>query len=716
MPSNFTFLADQWPALHEDATATEANIYTAPRTCAFYARRTLEKMTKWIYAHDSYLRMPYQDNLAALIHEPTFKDTLAPGLFPDVKLIHNLAVHSDTNINAHDALNVTRCLHHVVGWMAKSYTTTGVTVDTFDESLVPRPTDPSLADRTAEQLETLQESLADKDRAFDESQAKLTDTEEKLRELQAEIQRIKAENQRTIQDENYSEAETRDLFIDLMLREAGWDPHGENVAEYPVVGMPRADGSRTGNGFVDYVLWGDDGLPLAVVEAKKTKVGAAVGQRQAELYADCLEKMTGQRPVIFYTNGYETHLWDDTRYGPREVQGFYTKDELQLMINRRTSRQDIATATVNRAIIDRYYHEEAARRILESYGNENTREALVVMATGAGKTRLSIATVEILMKRNWLRRVLFLADRTALLNQAKREFNKHLPHATLVNLVEEKDDENARVVFSTYPTMMNLIDDTRKDGKRRYGVGHFDLIIIDEAHRSVYQKFRAIFDYFDSLLLGLTATPRSEVDRDTYGLFNLETGNPTFAYELDQAISDEFLVGFKAMSVPLKFQREGVKYADLPDDEKAEYEEKFYDDETGDVPSKIEAAALNKWLFNQDTVDKVLKKLMEDGQTVEGGDRIGKTIIFAKNHDHAEYIVARFNANYPTQAGKTCRVIDHHVKYAQSLINDFYVADKTPYIAVSVDMMDTGIDVPEILNLVFFKLVRFLERVLKLHL
>ena len=707
--SNFAFLAEEWAALHEDAAAAESSIHSAPRTTAFYARRTLEKMAKWLYAHDSYLRMPYQDNLAALIHEQTFKDTLAPGLFPHVKLIHklgNLAVHSDTKINSTDALQVTRCLHHVVGWMAKSYTRGGVTVDKFDESIVPRPTDPKLLDRTADQLEQLQESLADKDRAFDESQAKLADTEEQLEQLQAEIKRIKAENAKTIQDENYSETQTRDLFIDLMLREAGWDPKGESVEEYPVVGMPKKDGSRTGNGFVDYVLWGDDGLPLAVVEAKKTKVNSTVGQRQAELYADCLEQMTGQRPVIFHTNGYETWIWDDSRYPPREVQGFYSKDELQLVINRRTSRTSIADAKPNPTIVDRYYHTEAITRVMETYQNDNSRDALLVMATGTGKTRLSIATVELLMKHNWVRRVLFLADRTALLNQAKRAFNKHLPNATLVNLVEEKSDENSRVVFSTYPTIMNLIDATKNDGERRYGVGHFDLIIIDEAHRSVYQKYRAIFEYFDSLLLGLTATPRDEVDRDTYSLFNLETGNPTYAYELDQAISDDYLVGFKAMSVPLKFQREGIKYDDLSDEEKEEYEEKFYDDETGTWPDSIESPAVNKWLFNEDTVDKVLRKLMEDGQKVEGGDRIGKTIIFAKNHKHAEYIAERFNKNYPKTAGKSLRVIDNHVKYAQSLIDDFYVADKPPYIVVSVDMMDTGIDVPEILNLVFFKIVR----------
>jgi type I restriction enzyme R subunit len=470
--------------------------------------------------------------------------------------------------------------------------------------------------------------------------------------------------------------------------------------------MPKKDGSRTGEGYVDYVLWGDDGLPLAVVEAKKTRKNADVGQRQAELYADCLEQMTGQRPIIFYTNGYETWLWDDNRYPPRPVQGFFDKDQLQLMINRRTSIGPITKATMNRSICDRYYHEEAIQRIMECYADDNARQALVVMATGSGKTRLSIATVEILMKHNWVKRVLFLADRTALLNQAKRNFNKHLPNATLANLVDIKDDEDARVVFSTYPSMMNQIDESSKDGVKKYGVGHFDLIIIDEAHRSVYQKYGAIFDYFDAMLLGLTATPREEVDRDTYGLFGLEQGNPTYAYDLDQAISDKYLVGFRALSVPLRFQREGIKYNDLSDEEQEQYEEKFFDDETGQLPDEIGAGAMNRWLFNESTVDHVLKKLMEDGQKVEGGDRIGKTIIFAKNQKHARFIKERFDVHYPRNAGKDCRVIHSDVKYVQSLIDDFSISDKPPMIAVSVDMMDTGIDVPEVLNLVFFKLVR----------
>jgi type I restriction enzyme R subunit len=343
---------------------------------------------------------------------------------------------------------------------------------------------------------------------------------------------------------------------------------------------------------------------------------------------------------------------------------------------------------------------------MERFQSERARAALLVMATGTGKTRVSAAVADMLMRANWVRRTLFLADRIALVNQAKNAFNAHLPHATLGNLVTEKEDAGSRIMFSTYHTMMRLIDETRREGGRRFGANYFDLIVIDEAHRSVYQKFKAIFEYYDALLLGLTATPKAELDRNTYHLFALEDNVPTYAYELDQAVADQFLVPPRAVSVPLRFPRMGIKYDELSDEEKEEYEATFLDEESGLFPREIDAAALNQWLFNEDTVDKALAYLMEHGLKIEGGDRIGKTIIFAKNHLHAEFIVRRFDRNYPHLAGKCCRVIDNQVAYAQSLIDDFTVAGKDPMIAVSVDMLDTGIDVPEVVNLVFFKRVR----------
>ena len=553
--------------------------------------------------------------------------------------------------------------------------------------------------KTQEQLQQLGTQLRERDEKLTALLSDRTALDEELKRLREEVAAAKKANAATPDAHDYSEAETRDYFIDLLLKEAGWALDQPRDREFEVTGMPNTQEK----GFVDYVLWGDDGKPLAIIEAKRTKRDPRVGQRQAELYADCLEKMFGQRPVIFYSNGYEHWLWDDANYPPRAVQGFYKKAELELMIQRRTTRKPLGEAEISSTIVERYYQTRAIRRIGEAFEKDKDRKTLVVMATGAGKTRTVIALSDLLMRCNWAKRVLFLADRVALVNQAVNAFKKFLPEASPVNLVTDKNAEG-RVFVSTYPTMMGLIDES-KDGQRRFGPGHFDLIIIDEAHRSVYQKYRAIFDYFDSLLVGLTATPRDEIDRDTYGLFDLEKGVPTDAYDLADAVGDKFLVPSKAVSVPLKFQRQGIRYDDLSEEEKEEWDAKEWS-EDGDTPDFVEAEAVNKWLFNIDTVDKVLAHLMTHGLKVAGGDRLGKTILFAKNQAHADFIQERFDKNYPHLAGKFARVITFKTEYAQSLIDDFSQKEKMPHLAISVDMLDTGIDVPEVVNLVFFKLVR----------
>jgi type I restriction enzyme R subunit len=439
------------------------------------------------------------------------------------------------------------------------------------------------------------------------------------------------------------------------------------------------------------------------VEAKRTRRDPREGKQQAKLYADCLEARFGQRPAIFYSNGYDHWIWDDQRYPPRPVQGFYKKAELELLIQRRTTRKILAAAEINEDIVGRYYQKRSIRRIGEALERDHERKALVVMATGAGKTRTVIALADLLMRCNWAKRILFLADRVALFNQAAGAFKKFLPDAPPVNLVTEMDTEG-RVYVLTYPTMMGLIDEAQ-NGQRRFGVGHFDLVVIDEAHRSVFQKYRAIFDYFDSLLVGLTATPKDEVARNTYELFSLENGVSTDVYGLDEAVKDGFLVPPKAVSVPTQFQREGITYADLTEDEKDQWDELEWN-EDGTVPDRVESEAVGKWLFNKNTVDQVLEHLMTHGLCVAGGDRLGKTILFAKNQAHADFIAERFDANYPRMKGEFARVITFKVEYAQSLIDAFSIKDKAPHLALSVDMLDTGIDVPEVVNLVFFKVVR----------
>ncbi|MCX4177669.1 MULTISPECIES: DEAD/DEAH box helicase family protein [Paraburkholderia] len=700
--SNFAFLRNEWSLLFESAVKAEGMVNADARTSCFYARRTLELTVAWLYKHDKSFRLPYQDHLSALIHEPSFRQVVGDALFTKTKLIKdlgNFAVHSTRKVLPTDALTATRELFHVCYWLARTYgqqsrPDPGLR---FSPDLLPKAS--AAAPQTLDQLQKLEAQLHERDEKLSALLSDKAALDEELKKLREEFATAKKANSTQPDTHDYSEAETRDYFIDLLLKEAGWELNETKNFEIEVTGMPNAEGQ----GYVDYVLWGDDGKPLALVEAKRTRKDATVGQQQAKLYADCLEQMYGQRPIIFYSNGYEHWLWDDVSYPPRAVQGFFKKPELELLIQRRLSRKTLTDAVINADIIERYYQSRAVRRISESFETERQRKALVVMATGAGKTRTVIALADLLMRSNWVKRVLFLADRVALVNQAVKAFKMYLPDSSPVNLVTEKDAEG-RVFVSTYPTMMGLIDDA-SDGHRRFGVGHFDLVIIDEAHRSVYQKYRTIFEYFDSLLVGLTATPKDEIDHNTYGLFDLEAGVPTDAYALDAAVADEYLVPPKAVSVPLKFQRDGIKYIDLSDDEQEQWDALEWN-EDGTTPDTVDAAALNKWLFNIDTVDKVLVHLMTKGQKVAGGDRLGKTIIFAKNSDHAEFIATRFNANYPHYKGHFARVVTYKTEYAQTLIEDFSNKEKPPHIAISVDMLDTGIDVPEVVNLVFFKVVR----------
>jgi type I restriction enzyme R subunit len=539
-------------------------------------------------------------------------------------------------------------------------------------------------------------------------EAEFRQTIELNRKLQAELDTIRAVKEKHIQESppiDPNEAITRRVYIDLLLRDAGWDPHGPNVAEYPVRHMPTGDGKNNGPGKVDYVLWGDDGKPLALVEAKRTGRDPTVGANQAKLYADSLEKMHGQRPVIFFSNGFETWIWDDTQYARRPIHGFYKKSELELMIQRRTTKQNLETTPIDPAIVERYYQIEAIRSIGKVLENKG-REALVVMATGTGKTRTAAALVEMMSTAGWVKRVLFLADRTALVYQARNAFTNHVSKLPNVDLTREKDNLTARVVFSTYQTMINQIDNEYDGEHRHFGVGHFDLVIFDEIHRSVYNKYRAIFDYFDGIRIGLTATPKNEGDRDTYHLFGLEPNNPTYAYELEQAVKDKFLVPYKGIPVPTKFHRQGIRYDELTPEEQKEYEAELSDPLTGEFPDEVDAAALNVWLFNKDTTNRVLAHLMENGIRVAGGDRLGKTIIFARSHKHAKFIEECFNKQYPHLKGEFCKVIDNYEEYAYDILKKFSEKEGTPHIAVSVDMLDTGIDVPEVVNLVFYKPIR----------
>ncbi len=697
---NFDFLNGRQEFSLFAASAVEAEkvFATSSAMCVIGCRKALELAVKWVYTVDNGIQAPYKDNLSALIHEYTFKKQLPPLLFGKIKGIvafGNMAVHTGKTVPPAFAVQSLKSLFEFIQWVDYSYGS-DYQVRTFDAQRIPK-THVSLDMQKIRAQESL---LGEKD-------AEIERLRQQLAELADKYTGAKERNRqsRTITMEDLSEFSTRKIYIDAMLLGMDWElegPDSDVSQEYEVEGMAGVPGQK---GYADYVLWGRDGKPLAVVEAKKACKDPNTGRTQAKLYADCLELRFGQRPVMFTTNGFDTFFWDDKGGPQRKVSRIFSKTDLERIIERRTSRLPLESITISNAITDRYYQQAAIRSVCEEI-SRGVRKHLLVMATGTGKTRTAASLVDVLSRGHHITNVLFLADRTALVSQAKDDFKTYLPNMSLCNLCANKDDASARIVFSTYPTIMNAIDrEKSKDGGMLFSPAHFDLIVIDESHRSIFKKYRAIFEYFDAILLGLTATPKTEVARNTYEFFELENGVPTYAYDYDTAVhQDHVLVPYYNYEVTTKFLSEGITYEELSDEDKERYEDDFTED--GVMPDSIPSQALNDFVFNQKTVDLVLQDLMERGIMVNGGERIGKTIIFAQNKRHAEFILERFNKLYPQYHGTWASRVVCDDSYAQTVIDNFKEAEKTPYIVVSVDMMDTGIDVPACVNLVFFKKVR----------
>jgi type I restriction enzyme R subunit len=686
--SNFDYLKDiealsdlyKFCKVAEDTQKTDFN------NSAINCRRGLEWMVKAIYKLKG-IELKKQDSLYELMTAEPFTDFIGDDRIMKsahyIRKIGNKSAHSG-DVKGGESFFALLNLYDVIGFILLKL---GVLAELppFDRNLIPDK--PGLYIATS-------------------SETEVTDR------IMENIKPEKALNPDTVSIESsLTEAETRKYFIDIMLEEAGWWVLGENGSLVPgkacieveVQGMPNAQNK----GYADYVLFGTNGKPLAVIEAKRTSKDPKVGRQQAILYADCLEQQYGVRPVIYYSNGYRTYVIDGLGYPDRELLGFHTADELELLIQRR-DRGPITDFSINDQITDREYQKRGIKAICEHF-NTNHRRGLLVMATGTGKTRVAISLTDVLMRNAWVKNVLFLADRTALVNQAAKNFTKLLPAATVSVLSDNRTpDMNARIMFSTYQTMINYIDTESK----LFSIGRFDLIIIDEAHRSIFGKYMATFDYFDALLVGLTATPRDQVDKSTYDVFELETGEPNFSYEFSEAVKDGYLVDYTTISRTTQRLREGIKYNTLTDEEKEQLEQVWeYEkaknalDPDAEYHRDIESNEIFKYIFNLDTIDKVLQDLMTNGLKIQSGDQIGKTIIFAYNHKHAVKIVERFYALYPELGPDFCVLIDNTVNYAQTLINNFEERNKLPQIAVSVDMLDTGIDVPDILNLVFFKKV-----------
>ena len=698
--SNFEFLKSTAEyALFAPSCMEAEKIYASvPAMCAVGCRKALELAVKWVYSADNTMKMPYRDNLQSLIHEPDFRfavDHNTWGKLPFIIKLGNLAVHTGRSVQAADALASLRALFEFVQWIDYCYGP-DYRERVFDETLIPT------------------EKIVVDTRKIREQESLLWEKEAQIEALRRQIEQMSAQytaqkeqhkQERTFEAEDLSEFRTRKTYIDVDMKEMGWKFSGTDAdvqEEYPVDGMAGVVGQT---GFVDYVLFGKDGLPLALVEAKRTSRDPNTGRRQALLYADCLERRFNRRPMMFTTNGFETYFWDDQTSPQRKVSRIFSKEDLQKLMNGRTQRLDLMSVPIDDKITDRYYQKEAIRAVCEQI-SQGFRKHLLVMATGTGKTRTASSLTDVLSRGKYVTNVLFLADRTALVKQARDDFRNYLPDMSLCNLCSNKDDRQARIVFSTYPTMLNALDDGRsKDGRRLFTPTHFDLIIIDESHRSIFKKYRAIFEYFDAILVGLTATPKTDVDRNTYDFFEMEHGVPTYAYDYETAVyQDHVLVPYYNYEVRTKFLEEGITYDDLSREDKERYEDDFLED--GLMPEFIPSEKLNRFVFNETTVDLVLQDLMERGIRVAGGDRLGKTIIFAQNKRHAEFILERFNKLYPQYCGTFAQRVICDDAYAQTVIDDFKMPEREPHIVVSVDMMDTGIDVPEAVNLVFFKKVR----------
>lgn len=683
--TNFDFLKSEskFHTFADAAIAAEKILPIDVESSIINCRRAMEFAIKWMYSVDEALIMPWDEKLVSLMSTEEFRGIVDADLWKRMDFIRkkgNNAAHTGKKLSKEEAMLCLENLFLFMDFVSYCYADT-YKEGKFNPNLVFSKEPDIVVEPTVSEIELkslLQENA---------------DLRRKLTERRKEQKQSYVPKPLDI-----SEYQTRKLYIDTMLEEAGWIEGKDWINEMKIPGMPN----KSEVGYADYALYGDDGKVLAIIEAKRTCVDVAKGRQQAKLYADLLEKKQGRRPIIFLTNGFDTRI-QDSCYPERKVATIYSKRDLEKWFNLQTMKTSLSQVIINKKIANRYYQESAVKAVCDSFGKKNRRKALLVMATGSGKTRTVIALCDVLLKHGWIKNILFLADRNSLVMQAKRNFVSLLPDLSVTNLCEEKDNYSAHGVFSTYQTMMNCIDDIHDQQGKLFTSGHFDLVICDEAHRSIYNKYRDIFNYFDAPLVGLTATPKDEIDKNTYEIFELEKGIPTYGYDLAQAVKDGYLVDFLSVETRLKFVEKGIVYDELSEEDKLEYENTFRD-ENGEVPDSISASALNEWIFNRDTIREMLSIVMTNGLKIDYGNKIGKTIIFAKNHRHAEKILEVFGEEYPHLVGYA-KVVDNYTNYVQSAIDEFSDPKKLPQIAISVDMLDTGIDVPEVLNLVFFKKV-----------
>ncbi len=703
--TNFEFLRPTWPELANLGGFAENYARPDPVAALVKLRSFGEQLVQSIYQR---LRLPrpYRANFHELLTNHAFA-----GATPRVVLAKLHALRKEGNRAAHgedadshtslwllkEAFDLACWLHltHAGGFRSDCppYSPPPEIVGSADPAVLQREKK-AVLERLAAQEARMQQLLADLETARAAAQAAEADTAQ-LRAAQEHALALGTQAVDTLQ---FSEEATRRRLVDVMLTEAGWYV-GDNGASTDEVGQEvevEHQPTDSGKGRADYVLYDDDGIPLAVIETKKTALNAQDGRTQAKLYADGLEQQYKVRPFIFCSNGYDIEFWNDADDEPsRRLYGFPSRESLQYRRFQRRERQPRATVAPGPGIIDRIYQHEAIKRVVEKFA-EKKRKALTVMATGTGKTRVAVALCDALIRAKWARRILFLCDRRELRKQAHNAFKEHLPAEprTYVTATTARDRDK-RIYLATYPAMMKCF--------QTFDVGFFDLIIADESHRSIYNRYCDLFEYFDALQVGLTATPVQFVSRDTFRMFACETGDPTFNFGYEEAInhSPPYLVPFEVETHTTPFLREGIRYSQMTRDQQLQLEA----DDPEPTLVEFDREAVDRRVFNKDTNRLILRNLMERGIRDATGSRVGKSIIFARDHNHAVLLQNLFDEMYPQYGGNFCRVIDNYDPRAEELIDDFKGQGTNPdlTIAISVDMLDTGIDVPAIVNLVFAK-------------
>jgi type I restriction enzyme R subunit len=691
---NFEFLRRRHPELADLGGFAEAYARPDPAGALVKLRSFIEGIVAIIYA--SYrLPRPYTDSINDLLNESSFRASVPKVVLDKMHLIRkagNQAAHHGPP-SAQVALQSLRDAFDIGQW-------TFLRIDQGQRADCPTYSEPASTPDSAALQKQKQEALEKLAQQEAQLQKVLADLEDERRKREAaekfveqtneQLEALRAEGQNAANILHLSEEVTRHRLIDQELIKAGWDvgPNGRSTEQVRQEVQLSTMPTESGEGYADYALYGDDGKPLAVIEAKKTAKDARIGAEQARIYATCLEKETGQRPVIFYTNGIDIYAWDDAQsYTPRKVYGFYSKDSLEYLLHQRKNKQALATVAPDPTIAERMYQLEAIRRVGERF-EQKFRRALLVQATGTGKTRVAVSLCDQMMRAGWAKRILFLCDRRELRRQADNVFKEFLPGEPRVVVDSAtSSDRDKRIYLATYPAMMKCYE--------TFDVGFFDLVIFDESHRSLYKKYRELVMYFDALQVGLTATPLRYADRDTFKLFGCEHNDPTSNFTYDEAVESKppYLVPFRVREFPSKIREEGFKYSQMSAAQRAETVE-------------YEPGQLDRTVFNKGTSRVILRSLMDEGIRDATGSRVGKTIIFAKSHLHAVHLAELFAEMYPQYGGAFCRIIDNQEPRADQLIDDFKSKDSEPVIAISVDMLDTGIDVPEIVNLVFAKAVK----------